>query len=71
MTNQNFSDALLAGDKVLLRPRRVAALLDLSRSAVYEQINSGAIPSVRIGRSVRVPAEAIRELIERAGSAGE
>jgi excisionase family DNA binding protein len=53
-------------DKALLRPSRVAAILDLSRSAVYEKISSGELPSVRIGRSVRVPAEAIRRLLEEA-----
>jgi excisionase family DNA binding protein len=50
---------------VLLRPRRVAAMLDMSRSAIYEKINAGEIPCVRVGRSVRVPASAIRQLLEK------
>jgi excisionase family DNA binding protein len=57
-------------DRALLRPSRVAAILDLSRSAVYEKINSGELPSVRIGRSVRVPAEAIRRLLDEAMASG-
>jgi excisionase family DNA binding protein len=52
--------------RVLLRPRRVAAMLDMPRSTVYEKINSGELPSVRIGRSIRVPADAIRKLLEQA-----
>lgn len=40
---------------VMLRPREVADLLSLSRSEVYRLIDRGAIPSVRFGRSVRVP----------------
>ena len=58
------TDVLGLNDKALLRPSRVARLLDLSRSAVYEKINAGELPSVRIGRSVRVPARAIRDLLE-------
>jgi excisionase family DNA binding protein len=58
------TDAFDLNDKALLRPSRVARLLDLSRSAVYEKINAGELPSVRIGRSVRVPARAIRDLLE-------
>lgn len=49
----------------LLRPSRVARLLDLSRSAVYQKIAAGEIPAVRLGRSIRVPASAIREIVER------
>ena len=56
-------------DKTLLKPARVAAMLDLSRSAVYEKIAKGELPSVRIGRSIRVPAKAIREMLEWAASA--
>ena len=40
---------------IMLRPSEVAAMLALSRSEVYRLIDRGAIPSVRIGRSVRVP----------------
>lgn len=42
-------------EPILLRPAEVAALLSLSRSEVYRQIAAGTIPSVRFGRSVRVP----------------
>jgi len=55
--------------RVLLRPRRVAMMLDMPRSTVYEKINSGELPSVRIGRSIRVPADAIRKLLEQATEA--
>jgi len=53
-------------EKVLLRPRRVAEMLDICVSAVYERIYAGDLPCVRIGRSVRVPAAAIKELVESA-----
>ena len=43
-------------ERLLLRPHEAAEL----RSTVYELIASGAIPSITIGRSRRVPLEALR-----------
>lgn len=42
-------------EPIMLRPVEVAALLGLSRSEVYRLIDRREIPSVRFGRSVRVP----------------
>lgn len=42
-------------EPIMLRPAEVATLLAISRSEVYRLIERGDIPSVRIGRSVRVP----------------
>ncbi len=50
-------------DKLLLRPTEAAELIGVGRSKVYELIASGDIPSVRIGSSVRVPFELLREWI--------
>lgn len=44
-------------EPIMLRPREVAELLALSRSEVYRLIERGTIPSVRMGRSVRVPRQ--------------
>ena len=38
----------------LLRPNDVAEILSVSKSYVYKLIRDGAIPSIQIGRSVRV-----------------
>ena len=38
----------------LLRPNVVAEILGVSKSYVYKLIRDGTIPSVQIGRSVRV-----------------
>jgi excisionase family DNA binding protein len=51
-------------EKFLLRPREVAATLGLGRSKTYELIAKGDIPSIRIGKAVRVPADRLREWIE-------
>ena len=47
-------------DQLLLRPDEVASALGLGRSKTYQMLASGEIPVVRIGRSVRVPAEALK-----------
>lgn len=40
---------------MLMRVSEVAQELRLARSFVYELIQSGQLPAVRIGRSIRVP----------------
>lgn len=44
---------------LLLRPRDVAALLNVGRTTVYALLASGDLPAVRIGRSVRVPRDGL------------
>jgi len=50
-------------EKLLLTPHEAAATLGIGRTRIYDLIARGVIPSVRIGRSVRVPADALREWI--------
>ena len=50
-------------DRLLFRPAEVAEALGICRTRAYDLINSGAIPSVRLGKSVRVPAQALRTWI--------
>lgn len=52
-------------EKLLLRPIEAAEAIGLGRSKTYQLISSGAIPSVRIGKSVRVPVVALRKWIEK------
>lgn len=60
--SMNYSNT--AGmEPLLLRPPEVARLLGVSRSRAYELIASGVLPSVRIGRSIRVPLAALRAWI--------
>ncbi len=58
-------------EQILVRPVDAAAMLSVSRSSVYELIASGALPSVRVGRMLRVPVAAIRRLAEQAEPQGE
>ena len=52
-------------DKLLLRPLEAAEAIGIGRSKVYELLASGELPSLRIGGSVRVPVDKLREWIER------
>ena len=48
--------------------------LKISRSTLYEFLRSGEIPSVKVGRSCRIPRKALHEYAARnmrSGYAGE
>ncbi|MDE2096661.1 MAG: helix-turn-helix domain-containing protein [Patescibacteria group bacterium] len=49
--------------KMLLRIEEAAHVLSISRSQAYKLIASGEIPVVRLGKSVRIPIDALRERI--------
>jgi excisionase family DNA binding protein len=48
-------------EPALLRVEEAARILALGRSKTYELIARGELPSVRIGRAVRVPRNALQE----------
>ena len=50
-------------DRLLFNPMEVAEQLRIGRSKAYELIASGQIPSIKVGASVRVPADALRRWI--------
>ena len=52
-------------DRLLLRVEEAAEALNLGRSKTFELIRDEKLRVVRIGRSVRVPADAVREFVER------
>jgi excisionase family DNA binding protein len=49
------------GEKLALTIAETAVLLDISERSVQRQIKAGRIPAVHYGRSVRVPAFALRQ----------
>lgn len=53
------------GEPELLRITEVAKLLNVGRTTAYSMVTAGELPTVRIGRCVRVPAPAVREWVER------
>lgn len=54
-------------DRLLITADEAAEALAICRNKVYELMRSGALPSVRIGSSRRVPVEALREFVAAGG----
>lgn len=46
-------------DKILLKPLEVAQILGIGRSLTYELIARKEIPSIRLGRCIRIPKLAL------------
>jgi excisionase family DNA binding protein len=50
-------------DKVALTVEETATALGTGRSATYEAVRRGQLPSIRVGRRVLVPTAALRRLL--------
>ena len=61
----------MSSQPLLLKPHEAAALLGLSRSHVYALLKQKALPSIRVGKSVRVPREALGAWILEGTEAGQ
>lgn len=48
----------------------VADMIRVSRMTVYRWVQSGDLPAVRFGRSVRVPEQAVQVFMEQAAKRG-
>ncbi len=51
-------------DRVLLTVKDVQELTQLGRTLVYELIRTGALPTVRFGRVIRVRREALETWLQ-------
>lgn len=47
----------------VLRIDDLMVLLDIGRNAAYQLVRSGQIRSIRIGRSIRIPREAVAKFL--------
>ena len=56
---------------ILLRPEEAGKMLGFSRSKVYGMLAAGELPSIRAGKSVRVPRAALERWIEENTTGGE
>lgn len=52
-------------EPLLVRVEEAARILSLSRSTIYEMLDSGELPSVRRGSARRIPLAAVRAWVER------
>ena len=50
---------------VTLRVEELMPILGIGRNTAYELIRSGQIRSVRIGRQIRIPREALLEFLRK------
>jgi excisionase family DNA binding protein len=44
----------------------VAAAMRVSKMTVYRLVHSGELPAVRVGRSFRVPEQAVHDYLDKA-----
>jgi excisionase family DNA binding protein len=52
-------------EKLLLTVEETAALLNIGRTKAWELIRNGILPSLRLGRCVRIPLQALEQWIAR------
>lgn len=57
-----------SSEKLLHRVSEAAEILSMSRAKAYLMAQSGEIPAIRIGKCIRIPAEALREWVAQRAS---
>lgn len=50
---------------LVLTPDEAARALRVSRSKLYQLARAGAVPTIRIGSSLRIPRRSLEALIDR------
>ena len=50
-------------ERLALRVQEAADSLGYSRAKTYELIADGTIPSIRLGKSIRVPVDQLRQML--------
>ena len=63
---QLFGDGTALEDVSFLTVAEVAGVMRVSKMTVYRMVHSGELSAVRVGRSFRVPAKAVREYLSGA-----
>ncbi len=55
--------------KLLLKVMEAGEMLGIGRSRMYEMVDTKELPSIRIGKSIRIPVKALNQWVEeRQGS---
>ena len=54
----------MAESKLTISVEEAAHLLGISRGLAYEMVRTGKIPSIRFGRRLLVPRQALNKLLE-------
>lgn len=66
ISGQPQSGASALPYKALYRVEEACEVTGLGRTKVYDEIKSGRLRVVRVGKSVRIPAEELRAYVDRA-----
>jgi excisionase family DNA binding protein len=64
MASRSTSDAL--SEVSFLTVAEVATAMRVSKMTVYRLVHGGDLPAVRVGRSFRVPEDAVNEYLRKA-----
>ena len=64
-SNKLKEQGMIPVEKLLLKAAEVSVTLGLSRTKTYALMASGELPTLRIGRSIRVPRAALQKWIEQ------
>ena len=62
MNNEVFAENL----PLVLQIKDLMTLLSIGRNTAYELVRSGQIPSIRIGRTYRIPRDALLKYLANA-----
>ncbi len=54
--------------KAVLTVEEAASYLEIGRNTAYRAVRDGSIPSIRIGRIIRVPKKALEDMLDEAAS---
>ena len=57
------------GKRKTITVTEAAAWLGISRQTAYQEVRTGAIPSIRLGRRILVPVHALEALLSCTGDA--
>ena len=52
-------------EPLLVSPREAAAILGIGRDACYQLIREGRLPTLKVGRSIKVPRIALSRFVEQ------
>ena len=54
-------------DRIVLTVEEAAKLLRISRGLAYEMVRQGALPTIRLGRRILVPRQALERMLANTG----
>ncbi len=52
-------------ERLMLKPLEAAEAIGMGRTAFYRLVKAGQIPACRVGKSIRIPVNALREWVEK------